>query len=121
MLHRHINTADWTLMAIESLFERGELADWKEFVQAMKKDARIAERALQIAATHEDTGSAALARILVTRVHPRLLEGASVHAVEDTPARPPSIFDFIGKAPVKRSAQDIDQQIREERDSWGDR
>jgi hypothetical protein len=33
----------------------------------------------------------------------------------------PSIFDVIGKAPVKRTAEDIDRQIREERESWGDR
>ena len=33
----------------------------------------------------------------------------------------PSIFDAIGKAAVQRTAEDIDRQIREERDSWGDR
>jgi hypothetical protein len=32
----------------------------------------------------------------------------------------PSIFDFFGKAPVLRSKEDIESQIREERDSWGD-
>ena len=32
-----------------------------------------------------------------------------------------SAFDFFGKAPVLRSREDIDAQIREERDSWGDR
>lgn len=32
------------------------------------------------------------------------------------------IFDFIAKLPPgSRSKEDIDQQIREERESWGDR
>jgi len=32
------------------------------------------------------------------------------------------IFDFIAKLPPgTRSKEDIDRQIREERDSWGDR
>jgi hypothetical protein len=32
-----------------------------------------------------------------------------------------SIFDLFGKAEHLRSAEDIDAQIREERESWGDR
>jgi hypothetical protein len=32
-----------------------------------------------------------------------------------------SIFDFIGKAANPRSAEDIDAQVRQERESWGDR
>jgi len=31
-----------------------------------------------------------------------------------------SIFDFIGKAPEPRSAEDLDAQLREEREAWGD-
>ncbi len=31
-----------------------------------------------------------------------------------------SIFDLFGKAPVLRSGEDIDAQIREERDSWNE-
>jgi hypothetical protein len=29
-----------------------------------------------------------------------------------------SMFDFFGKAPQLRSAEDIDAQVREERDAW---
>lgn len=29
-----------------------------------------------------------------------------------------SVFDFFGKAPQLRSAEDIDAQLREERDAW---
>ena len=32
-----------------------------------------------------------------------------------------SMFEFFGKAEHLRSAKDIDAQIREERDAWGDR
>ena len=32
-----------------------------------------------------------------------------------------SIFDLFGKADHLRSAEDIDAQIREEREAWGDR
>jgi hypothetical protein len=32
-----------------------------------------------------------------------------------------SMFEFFGKAPQLRSAEDIDAQIREERDAWGER
>jgi hypothetical protein len=31
------------------------------------------------------------------------------------------MFDLFGKAPQLRSAEDIDAQLREERDSWNDR
>lgn len=32
-----------------------------------------------------------------------------------------SMLDFFGKATVLRSREDIDQQIQDERASWGDR
>jgi hypothetical protein len=31
-----------------------------------------------------------------------------------------SIFDLFGKAPVLRSAEDIEAQVRDERQAWGD-
>jgi hypothetical protein len=31
-----------------------------------------------------------------------------------------SLFDLIGKAPRLRSAEDIEAQVREERDAWGE-
>ena len=40
-------------------------------------------------------------------------------AQEEKPAI--SIFDLFGKAEHLRSAEDIDAQIREEREAWGDR
>lgn len=38
-----------------------------------------------------------------------------------TPSPRPSIFDHIGKAPILRSAADIEAQISAERAAWGDR
>ena len=32
----------------------------------------------------------------------------------------PSIFDLFGKARVLRTSEDIAEQLREERDSWGE-
>ena len=35
-------------------------------------------------------------------------------------AQPLSIFDLFGKAPLLRSAEDIEAQVREEREAWGE-
>jgi hypothetical protein len=35
-------------------------------------------------------------------------------------AQTPSIFDLFGKAPVLRSAEDIEAQVRHEREAWGE-
>jgi hypothetical protein len=43
MIHRHITTSKWTAMAIESLFDRGTLQDWREFAASVKADAHLAE------------------------------------------------------------------------------
>jgi hypothetical protein len=56
------------------------------------------------------------------------VEGPAELTVTPMPAAPVpppgkrgSIFDSFGKAPVLRSKEDIEAQIREERESWGDR
>lgn len=87
MQHRHITTTEWTSMALESLFDRGKLADWREFVQAMKKDVGLAERALELANWHEDTRSAALLRVLVGSCHPALRERAAQDQAADQKRR----------------------------------
>ncbi len=53
-----------------------------------------------------------------------LVEGRAELIVFPAAARPnvpPSIFDLFGKAPRLRSAEDIDAQVREEREAWGER
>jgi hypothetical protein len=89
MEHRNMTGQEWTRMAIDSLYSRGQLPDWQEFAESLAKDRRVAESALVIGERHEDTGSAALARILVERFHPELL-AASPHLPFDqlqTPSR----------------------------------
>ena len=84
MQHRNIDGNEWTRMAIDSLFSRGLLPDWQEFAETLATDPRVAESALVIGERHEDTGSAALARILVERFHPELV---SASAKLQTPPR----------------------------------
>jgi hypothetical protein len=44
-----------------------------------------------------------------------------IPADSSEPAVPPAtIFDLFGKAPRLRSAEEIESQIREERDAWGE-
>ena len=72
MQHRNIVTEEWSRMAIESLFERGKLPDWREFVQALQKREELAINTLFICDHHPDRRSAALARTLVEHFHPGL-------------------------------------------------
>gem|GEM_PF-5832656 len=39
MIHSNINSEEWSLMAIESLFDRGDISDWREFAAAMRSRA----------------------------------------------------------------------------------
>lgn len=72
MRHRHLTTQEWTLMAIESLMQRGRLADWQEFAEALSNSEPLARRALRVCEYVEDRGSAALARMLVFSLYPEL-------------------------------------------------
>jgi hypothetical protein len=73
MQHRNINTQEWSRMAIDSLFERGVLADWREFAQALQRDVNLASETLLMCERHINNPSAALARALAEHFHPELL------------------------------------------------
>jgi DNA-binding XRE family transcriptional regulator len=73
MKHRNINTEEWSRMAIDSLFERGQLPDWREFADALRGDVELARETLFMCERHENKGSAALARTLAEHFHPGLL------------------------------------------------
>ncbi|OHB81763.1 MAG: hypothetical protein A2W31_07420 [Planctomycetes bacterium RBG_16_64_10] len=75
MHHRHLTTQEWTLMALESLMERGELQDWREFAQALSKSERLACDTLRVCEYVQDRPSAALARMLVVSCYPELGAG----------------------------------------------
>ena len=51
---------------------------------------------------------------------PAFLQQLAEINLPDRAAGPKSLFELIGKAPTLRSGEDIAQQIREERDSWGE-
>ena len=59
-------------MAIDSLFERGSLPDWKEFVQALKKDENLAKETLFMCQIHQNQDSAKLALTLLEEFYPDL-------------------------------------------------
>ena len=69
---RNITTKAWTRMAIDSLFERGGLSDWREFATELKGNAKLAEETLFMCERHGEKASAALARTLVEHFHPGL-------------------------------------------------
>ena len=37
MMHRNLTTSEWTLMALESLMERGQLGEWREFARLLRE------------------------------------------------------------------------------------
>jgi hypothetical protein len=65
VIHRHLETREWTLMAIESLFDRGTLADWREFFTALQHDPKLAERALTVCRYREPDGAEQIALALI--------------------------------------------------------
>ena len=67
-------------MALESLMERGQLADWREFERALKGNEQLARDALRVSEYVEDRASASLIRVLVLQRFPGLAPGAGNHA-----------------------------------------
>jgi len=72
MRHRHLETSEWTLAAIDSAIERGNLEDWRELFAEAKKDKKIAESILTVASKPDQDGASKLARKLVTGIYPEL-------------------------------------------------
>lgn len=67
MQHRHITTQEWTLMAIESLFDRGQLQDWREYAAALRADPDLAGRTLRVCAYRKSDGAEGIAQALIRR------------------------------------------------------
>ncbi|HSK70904.1 MAG TPA: hypothetical protein VK892_04355 [Pyrinomonadaceae bacterium] len=72
MRHRHLKTEKWTLAAIDSAIERGDLNDWRELFAEARKDKRIAEDILKAAAKPDSDGAAKLAKSLIERMYPEI-------------------------------------------------
>jgi len=86
MIHRHLQGEEWSLMAVESLLERGKLPDWQDFGRALRQDRRLAEETLHVCEGVVDEGSAELARALIFHLYPELREplSARLPTVPDT-------------------------------------
>src|SRR5512142_1519478 len=99
MMHRNLTTSDgWTLMALESLMERGQLADWREFAQTLKGNEQLARNALRVSEYVEDRASASLMRVLVEQEFPGLSSSGSGHSAEQKPGQSPPLSEIL--APV---------------------
>jgi len=65
MMHRHLTTQEWSLMAIESLFDRGTLSDWREFARDLKADPTLPERVRRVCAYRAPDGAEGIALALL--------------------------------------------------------
>ncbi len=55
MKHRHIDDDTWSVAALHSLFERGDLPDWQELFQALvDKDPGLEDRLVIALKLHPD-------------------------------------------------------------------
>lgn len=70
MKHRNLTTENWTKMAIDSLFERGKLPDWKEFVVVLAKDKALAQETVAVCRYHKNRASVNLAMVFVEQYYP---------------------------------------------------
>ena len=95
MRHRHLRTRQWTLMAIESLLERGRLADWREFARSLSTSKRLAADTLRVCEYTEDRRSAALAKVLVFSCYPELA-GHPAGGEEEEQEEQESPHDVLG-------------------------
>ncbi len=75
--HRHLNSTEWTLAAIDSAIEYGDLPDWRELFAAARADADLAGRILRVAKARPVCGRTELAKALVDRLWPGLKPSAA--------------------------------------------
>ena len=76
MKHRHLTTTEWPLMAIDSLFYRGDLADWQRFAHTLRGDPDLAARTLKVCNYREPDGSEGIALALIAHYFPALAPAA---------------------------------------------
>lgn len=72
MIHRHLNTTEWTRAAIDSALEYGDLPDWRGLFARVRADRDLACEVLAVARAHRVPGSSELAEWLVLRLWPDL-------------------------------------------------
>ena len=72
MQHRHLNSTEWTLPAIDSAIEYGDLPDWRELFAAARADADLARKILHIAESRPTCGRTEMAKHMVDQLWPGL-------------------------------------------------
>ncbi len=72
MIHRHLDTTQWTKAAIDSAIEYGDLAEWRELFRAVAADEQLAHRVLQVIEAHPVDGGSALAAALIEKLWPHM-------------------------------------------------
>jgi hypothetical protein len=72
MQHRHLKTTNWTLEAIDSALERGNLEDWRELFSEARNNKVIAAKIMTISVRRDLGGTSELAKELVTGIYPDL-------------------------------------------------
>lgn len=70
--HRHLDTTEWTLDAVDSVLERGDLSEWRDLFGAVRRDEEIARKVLRVVDGHDLAGACVIARDQVLRFWPEL-------------------------------------------------
>jgi hypothetical protein len=71
--HRHLTAeAGWSKAAIDSVLDRGSLAEWRELFAAAGDDADLAARVLEVARSHPLPGVLSIVEDLVRKAWPTL-------------------------------------------------
>ncbi len=52
MLHRHLNTEEYTLAAVDDVIDRGRRKDWAQLRSAALADRALMEKVLRVANAH---------------------------------------------------------------------
>jgi hypothetical protein len=72
--HRHLTAeAGWSKAAIDSVLDRGSLAEWQELFAAAGDDAELAGRVLEVARCHPLPGVLPIVEHLVRKAWPALI------------------------------------------------
>lgn len=75
MKHPHLNSdVGWSKAAIDSILERGSIAEWRELFEHVKSDRAFAAKVLEIARQHPIPGVLPLVTSMVKLSWPRIDE-----------------------------------------------
>ncbi len=74
MQHRHlVDNIGWTKAAIDSVLERGDLADWRQLIAAAHADRALAQAVVEVARQHPMRGVLPIVEHLLARRFPDIV------------------------------------------------